>query len=55
MKDFRFHDLRHQAITNMAKKIPNVIELSRISGHSNLKMLARYYSTRPEELALKLG
>lgn len=55
IKDFRFHDLRHQAITNMAKKIPNVIELSRISGHSNLKMLARYYSTRPEDLALKLG
>jgi integrase len=55
IKDFRFHDLRHMAITNMSKKIPNVIELSRISGHSNLKMLARYYSTRPEELALKLG
>ncbi|MEX3840305.1 site-specific integrase [Paraburkholderia sp. BR10882] len=55
IKDFRFHDLRHMAITNMSKKIPNVIELSRISGHSNLKMLARYYSTRPEDLALKLG
>lgn len=55
IKDFRFHDLRHQAITNMAKKIPNVIELSRISGHSNLKMLEIYYSTRPEDLALKLG
>lgn len=55
LKDFRFHDLRHMAITRMAKKIPNVIELSRISGHSNLKMLARYYHTDATELALKLG
>ncbi|MFC5427498.1 site-specific integrase [Paraburkholderia denitrificans] len=55
IKDFRFHDLRHCAITHMAKKIPNVIELAAISGHSNLKLLQRYYHTRPEELALKLG
>ncbi|WP_175658235.1 site-specific integrase [Burkholderia vietnamiensis] len=53
--DFRFHDLRHMAISRMAKKIPNVIELSRISGHSNLKMLEIYYHTTPEELAEKLG
>jgi integrase len=24
LKDFRFHDLRHQAITSMAKKIPDL-------------------------------
>ncbi|MGY6156655.1 site-specific integrase [Paraburkholderia graminis] len=55
IKNFRFHDLRHQAITAMAKKIPNVIELAAISGHSNPKMLSRYYHTTPQELAAKLG
>ena len=53
--DFRFHDFRHMAISRMAKKIPNVIELSHISGHSNLKMLEIYCHTTPEELAEKLG
>lgn len=51
----RFHDLRHTAITRMAEKLPNVIELSAVSGHKSLAMLKRYYHPRPEQLALKLG
>lgn len=50
-----FHDLRHTATTRMAKKVPNLIELSAITGHANLSMLKRYYHVSAEELALKLG
>ena len=53
--NLRFHDLRHTATTRMAKKVPNVIELAAITGHSNVGMLARYYHVTAEELALKLG
>lgn len=53
--DLRFHDLRHTAITRMADKLPNVIELAAVSGHKSLRMLQRYYHPKPEELALKLG
>jgi integrase len=53
--DFHFHDLRHMAITRMAEKLPNVIELSAVSGHRSLAMLKRYYHPNAEELAEKLG
>lgn len=55
IEDFRFHDLRHMATTRLAKKLPNVIELSHVTGHSNPKMLARYYHTTAAELAMKIG
>lgn len=51
----RFHDLRHTAITRMASKLPNVIELSAVTGHKSLTMLKRYYHPQAELLALKLG
>jgi integrase len=53
--DLHFHDLRHTAITLMADKLPNVIELAAVSGHKSLKMLQRYYHPSPQALALKLG
>jgi integrase len=53
--DFHFHDLRHMAITRMAEKLPNLIELSAVSGHKSLTMLKRYYHPNPEQLAEKLG
>ncbi len=53
--DFHFHDLRHMAITRMAEKLSNVIELSAVSGHKSLAMLKRYYHPNPEQLAEKLG
>jgi integrase len=55
IEDFHFHDLRHMAITRMAKKLPNLIELSAVSGHRSLAMLKRYYHPNPEQLAEKLG
>jgi integrase len=55
VKDIRFHDLRHMAITRLAEKLPNLIELSAVSGHKSLGMLKRYYHPNPELLAEKLG
>lgn len=55
IKDIRFHDLRHMAITRLAEKLPNLIELSAVSGHKSLAMLKRYYHPNPEQLAKKLG
>ena len=55
LDDLHFHDLRHTAITNMAKKLPNVIELAAVSGHKSLRMLQRYYHPDAVELAAKLG
>lgn len=55
VEDFHFHDLRHMAITRMAEKLPNLIELSAVSGHKSLAMLKRYYHPNPELLAEKLG
>ena len=55
VEDIRFHDLRHMAITRLAEKLPNLIELSAVSGHKSLAMLKRYYHPNPEQLAEKLG
>lgn len=50
-----FHDLRHTATTNLAEKLTNILELSAVTGHKELRMLKRYYHPKAEELALKLG
>jgi integrase len=55
IKDFHFHDLRHMAATRLSKKLPNVIELGAVTGHSNVQNLKRYYHVTAQELALKIG
>lgn len=55
LDNFHFHDLRHMAITRLAEKLPNLIELSAVSGHKSLAMLKRYYHPNPQQLATKLG
>ena len=55
LKDIRFHDLRRTAITKMADKLPNVIELAAVSGHKSLMVLKQYYRPSASDLALKLG
>ena len=55
LDDVRFHDLRRTAITRMAEKLPNVIELAAVSGHKSLMVLKRYYRPTATELAQKLG
>jgi len=48
VKDICFHDPRHMAITRPAEKLPNLIELSAVSGHKSLAMLKCYYRPNPE-------
>ena len=55
LEDVRFHDLRRTAITRMAEKLPNVIELAAVSGHKSLMVLKQYYRPSASELAHKLG
>lgn len=53
--DVHFHDLRHEAASRLADKLSNVLELSAVTGHRDLRMLKRYYHPRAEDLAKKLG
>jgi integrase len=53
--DFRWHDLRVTAITRLAEKLPNLIELAAVSGHQSLAMLKKYYHPSASDLAKKLG
>jgi integrase len=55
LEGIRFHDLRRTAITRMAEKLPNVIELAAVSGHKSVMVLKRYYRPSAVELAQKLG
>jgi integrase len=55
LKDLRIHDLRHTAVTRLAEKLPNLIELSAVSGHRSLAMLKRYYHPKAEDIAKKLA
>lgn len=51
--DLTFHDTRHLAITRLARKL-NILELARMVGHKDLKMLQIYYNETAEEIAKKL-
>ena len=55
IKDLRFHDLRHEAVTRLFELGLNPMEVASISGHKTLQMLKRYTHLRAEDLALKLG
>ncbi len=49
-----FHDLRHTAITKFFEMGLNVMEVSAISGHTDLKMLKRYTHLSPGYLVKKI-
>jgi integrase len=53
LEDFHFHDLRHEATTRLAEKF-DMHELMKVTGHKDVRMLARYYHPRAEDLAKKL-
>ena len=55
LEDLHFHDLRHEATSRLALRLPNLIELASVTGHKDLRMLKRYYHPRAAELAKKLG
>lgn len=51
IKEATFHDSRHYAITRLAKKFPNVLDLARMTGHRDLRKLQIYYNETAEEMA----
>jgi len=48
-----FHDGRAEALTRLSKKV-NVLDLARISGHKDIKMLMTYYRETMTDIAKKL-
>ncbi|MHB1591653.1 MAG: site-specific integrase [Sulfuricella sp.] len=56
IKDFHFHDLRHEALSRIAELGGfSMLEMAAISGHKTLQMLKRYTHLHAEDLAKKLG
>jgi integrase len=55
IKDLRFHDLRHEAISRFFELGLNMAEVALISGHKDPKMLFRYTHLRAENIAAKLA
>lgn len=53
ISNLHFHDSRRMAITRLSK-IFNPLQLAKIVGHKDLKMLLVYYNESAEELAKKL-
>ncbi|MDK9366434.1 tyrosine-type recombinase/integrase [Lelliottia wanjuensis] len=49
-----FHTLRHTCITRYAEKDLNILALQCISGHRDIRMLARYSHIRAEKVALMM-
>ena len=52
--DFRFHDLRHEALSRFFEIGLSIPEVALISGHKDMKMLMRYTHLRAEGLVRKL-
>ncbi|GGB03551.1 integrase [Brucella endophytica] len=51
----RFHDLRHEGVSRLFERGLNVIEVSTISGHRELRMLRRYSHLNADDLVARLG
>ena len=51
--NLHFHDSRATAITRLAKKL-DILDLAKIVGHKDLKMLMVYYREKAETLVSKL-
>jgi len=54
MSDFRFHDLRHEAVSRLVEAGLSDQEVSAISGHRSMQMLKRYTHLRAEDLVERL-
>lgn len=55
LSDFRFHDLRHEAISRFCELGLSIPEIAVISGHRDPRMLFRYAHLRPQDIAAKLA
>ena len=51
----RFHDLRHEGVSRLFELGLNVIEVSSVSGHRELRMLKRYAHLDAADLVGRLG
>lgn len=51
--DLHFHDTRAEAITRLSKKV-DILTLSKISGHRDLKILQGYYRESAADIAKRL-
>ena len=51
IKDLRFHDLRHEAISRFFEMGLSVPEVALISGHKDARMLFRYTHLKAENVA----
>ncbi len=51
--DMTFHDTRHEAITRLAQKL-GVLDLARMVGHRDLRMLQIYYNETAAQIAARL-
>jgi len=54
MKSFRFHDLRHEAISRLVEAGLGDQHVAAVSGHKSMQMLKRYTHLRAEDLVEKL-
>jgi integrase len=54
MPDLHLHDLRHEAISRLFEKGLNTVEVGSITGHRELRMLARYTHLRAADLVKRL-
>lgn len=52
--DFKFHDLRHEAVSRLFELGMNPMEVSAVSGHKTLQMLKRYTHLKPADLLMKM-
>lgn len=53
--DLRFHDLRHEATSRFFERTDlEAFEIAKITGHRDLRMLARYANLRGSKLAARL-
>ena len=54
LPDFRFHDLRHEAVSRLVEGGMSDQKVAAISGHKSMQMLRRYTHLRAEDLVNEL-
>jgi integrase len=54
LEGFRFHDLRHEAVSRLVEAGLGDQEVAAISGHKSMQMLRRYTHLRAEDLVSRL-
>jgi len=53
IRDLRFHDLRHEAISRFFEMGLSIPEVALISGHKDIRQLFRYTHLKPEDVIRK--